>query len=62
MFYQLKNILFNLSQGKIQLENIPFIGSGLFESVAYVPSCLLYLLSSQNDGALSCEWLLINML
>lgn len=33
---QLKNIPFNLTPGKIQLENAPSIQTGLFESIACV--------------------------
>lgn len=49
--YQLKNIPFNLTPGKIQLENTPFIQTGLLESIAFVPNHFLYLLSLRNDGA-----------
>lgn len=59
--HQLKNISLNLTPGKIQLENIPFLQTGLLERMAYVPNHLLYLISLQSDGALSCKYMFLTL-
>ena len=57
--YQLKNIPFNLTQGKIQLENIPFIQTALFDSIKPMYLAIYYIyLVHRNDGALSCKCVL----
>lgn len=54
--YQLGNIPFNLTQGKIQLENIPFIRTGCLKVLPMYPAIYYVYLVHRNDEALSCKY------